>query len=146
MHKYTILVGLIVGFLLTACGAKTASSQPVPTAPPGVTTVDIIYLNHGPVRSVLTDIDALLEGYGEQIKVTRYDFGTPEGATFAQSHGLNGHIPLAIFVNGSIDFTLGERAVKFYSFPQGQGTGVVPDGAWRIGDLQQVLDQAVGKS
>ncbi len=146
MNKYTVLIMLIVGFLLAGCGAKSAPSQPIPTAPPGVTTVDIVYLNHGPVRSVLAGIDDLLEGYGEQIRVTRYDFDTPAGETFAQSHDLNEHIPLAIFVNGSMDFTVGNRAVKFYSFPQGQGTGVVPDGAWRIDDLQQVLDQVVEKS
>lgn len=143
MNKYIVLIMLIVGFLLAGCGANDAPAQPLPAAPPGVTTVEIIYLNHGPVRSVLTDIDKLMEGYGEQVYVSRYDFNTPEGEAFAQSHDLNDHIPLAIFVNGSMDFTVGDRAVKFYSFPQGQGTGVVPDGAWSTDDLQQVLDQAV---
>lgn len=146
MNKYTVLIILIVGFLLAGCGANTAPAQPIPTVPPGVITVEVIYLNHGPVRNVLTDIDKLLEGYGEQVYITRYDFDTPEGEAFAQSQGLSGHIPLAIFVNGSMDFTVDDRSVKFFSFPQGQGTGVVPDGAWRIDDLQQVLDQVVEKS
>jgi hypothetical protein len=145
MNKYTILIVLIVGFLLAGCGAKSAPSQSAPTAPPGVTTVDIIYLNHGPVRSILTDIDKLLAGYGEQVYVARYDFDTPEGEAFAQLHDLSEHIPLAIFINGSMDFTVGDRAVKFYSFPQGQGTFIAADGDWTIDDLQQVLDQAVEK-
>ena len=147
MNKYTVLIMLIVGFLLAGCGANAAApSQPVSMAPPGVTTVDIIYLNHGPVRSALSDIDNLLASYGEQVYVARYDFGSPEGEAFAQAKGLEGHIPLVIFVNGSMDFTVDGRDVKFYSFPQGQGTGVVPDGAWSLDDLQQVLDQVVEKS
>ncbi len=143
MHKVTILAMLIFGALLAGCGVSAAPAQSVPTAPPGVTSVEIIYLNHGPVRGVLTDIDKLLANYGEKVAVTRYDFNSPEGETFAQSHDLKGHIPLAIFVNGSMDFTVGERSGQFYSFPQGQGTGVVPDGAWSLDDLQQVLDGAV---
>ena len=113
---------------------------------PGVTTVEIVYLNHGPVRSVLTEIDNLLGGYGEQVHITRYDFNTTEGEAFAKSQGLSGHIPLAIFVNGLTEFTVNERSVKFFSFPQGQGTGMVPDGAWNIDDLKQVLDRMVVKN
>jgi hypothetical protein len=146
MTKYTVLIMLIVGFLMAGCGPNAAAPQPIPTAASSVTTVEVIYLDHGPVRSVLTDINQLLEGYGEQVRVIRYDFNTPEGEAFAQSHDLSGHSPLVIFVNDSMDFTLGDRAIEFYSFPQGRGTGVVPDGAWTIDDLQQVLDQAVKKS
>ena len=72
--------------------------------------------------------------------------GAPEGEAFAKAKELTGHTPLAIFVNGSMQFTLNGRTVKFYSFPQGQGTGMVPDGGWTIQDLQQVLDEAASKS
>ena len=121
-------------------------AQPIPTTPLGVTTVEIIYLNHGPVRSVLTDVDKLLEGYGEQVHITHYDFNTPEGEAFAQSKDLSGHIPLVIYVNGSMEFSTDDRSVKLFSFPQGQGTGIVPDGTWTMDDLRQVLDEAVEKS
>jgi len=149
MSKFTVLIIMVAGLLLAGCSVNTAPApapaQPAPTTAPDVATVEILFLNHGPVRGVLTDIDSLLEGYGEQIHVAHYDFNTPEGEAFAQSQGLSGHIPLVIFVNGSKDFTVGDRAVEFFSFPQGQGTGVVPDGAWSIADLQQVLDQVVEK-
>jgi hypothetical protein len=59
---------------------------------------------------------------------------------------LTGHTPLAIFVNGSMQFTLDGRTVKFFSFPAGQGTGMVPDGGWSMADLQRVLDEATSKS
>lgn len=145
MNRYAVLVMLIVGFLLVGCGANTniPLSQPASTVPPGVTTVELVYLNHGPVRSVLTGIDKLLADYGEQVYVVRYDIGSPDGEAFAQAKGLTGHTPLAIFINGSMDFTVGDRAGKFYSFPQGQGTFIADDGDWTLDDLKQVLEQAV---
>jgi hypothetical protein len=108
--------------------------------------VEVAYLNHPPLRPVLSEVDKLLANYGDRVSVTRYDFDTPEGEAFAQAKGLTGHTPLAIFVNGSMQFTLNGRAVKFYSFPQGQGTGMVADGDWTIEDLQHVLDEATSKS
>ena len=146
MPKYTLLIILLAGLVLAGCGGGTTPAQPLPTAPPGVTTVDLIYLNHGPVRSVLTDIDPLLAEYGPQLHIARYDFDSPAGEALAETHGLSGHTPLAIFVNGSMEFTVGERAVKFYSFPQGQGTFLAADGDWTLADLRQVLDQAVAQN
>ncbi|HEX9924183.1 MAG TPA: hypothetical protein VGD99_16120 [Anaerolineae bacterium] len=143
MPKYTLLIAFLVGFLLTGCGAEAAPAQALPPAPPDVTTVELVYLNHGPVRSVLADIDKLLAGYGEQVYVARYDVGTPEGEAFVQAKGLTGHTPLAISINGSMEFTMGDRAVKFYSFPQGQGTFIAADGDWTLDDLRQVLDRLV---
>lgn len=143
MPKYTFLIAFLVGFLLAGCGANAAPDQALPTAPPDVPTVELVYLNHGPVRSVLTDMDKLLAGYGEQVYVARYDVGTPKGEAFIQAKGLTGHIPLAIFINGSMEFTVGDRVVEFYSFPQGQGTFIAADGDWTLDDLRQVLDQIV---
>ena len=51
------------------------------------------------------------------------------------------HTPIAIFVNGEIEFDLGGRTVKFHSFPQGAGTGMVAEGVWTMADLRAVLDQ-----
>jgi hypothetical protein len=58
---------------------------------------------------------------------------------------LTGHNPIAIFVNGSDTFDLNGRKGKFESFPQGEGTGMVPDGAWTIDDLRSVIDSKVKK-
>ena len=146
MIKYFLLPVLAV--LLAACGPTTVAA-PAPraaAAKPGTVTVEVAYLNHPPLRPVLAEVDKLLANYGDRVSVTRYDFDTPEGAAFAKAKGLTGHTPLAIFVNGSMQFTLNGRTVKFYSFPQGQGTGMVPDGGWTMQDLQQVLDEATSKS
>lgn len=136
MRKYGFLLIMLPVLLLVGCGGQAAQ--------PEVVMVEIAYLNHPPVRPILAEVDDLLASYGEQVNVARYDFGTPEGEAFAEDRKLTGHTPLAIFVNGSMDFTVEGRTVKFYSFPQGQGTGVVPDGAWTVAALKQVVDQATG--
>ena len=146
MNKYMALMTLIVGLLLAGCGANAAPAQPLPAAPPGAPIVEIAYLNHSPVRGVITEVDNLLAEYGEQLYVIRYDFNTPEGEAFAQARDLTEHTPLAIFVNGSIEFTVGGRAVKFYSFPQGQGTFLASAGDWTMADLRQVLDKVIEAS
>ena len=145
MIKYFLLS--VLATLLAACGT-TIGAAPAPraaAAKPGAATVEVAYLNHSPVRPILAEVDQLLVKYGDRVSVTRYDFDTPEGDAFAKAKGLTEHTPLAIFVNGSMEFTLDGRAVKFYSFPKGQGNFMVPDGGWTIEDLQRVLDEATSK-
>ncbi len=137
---------IMIAALLAACGTS-ATPATNPTPRPGTVTVEIAYLNHPPVRPVLQEVDNLLATYGDRVSVARYDFDTPAGADFAKAKGVTGHTPVAIFVNGSMDFTVDGHAVKFYSFPKGQdfGMGMVADGDWTIQDLQHVLDQATSK-
>jgi len=132
--------------MLAACSSTSSQSgSQVAGVPEGAVLVEIAYLNHGPVRPILSDIDVLLADYGGKVVVERYDFGTPEGQTFAEERGLSDHTPIAIFVNGQTEFDLDGRPVEFYSFPQGQGTGVVPDGAWTLDDLRAILDRATAE-
>ncbi len=134
----SILVWTFIALALAACAGS-------PSTKPGVVSVDILFLNHPPVREVLTQVDSVLSVYGDKVSVTRYDFDTPEGAAFASQKGLSGHVPLAIFVNGSQTFEVNGRKVTFESFPQGAGTGMVPDGAWAVADLESVLQSIVKK-
>jgi hypothetical protein len=141
-----VLAAWLLVVLLAACSPATVSTgESGGTLPPGTVTVDIAYLNHPPVRPVLDEVNKLLDSYGPKVSVQRYDFDTPEGAAFAQTHNLTEHVPIAILVNGSMDAKVNGRDVKFYSFPQGQGagTGMVLDGAWTLDDLRAVLDQLV---
>jgi hypothetical protein len=137
----TAFLVFTLALLLVACSAapQPAAIQAV-DVPEGVVLVELAYLNHGPVRPILAEIDALLLEYDGKVVAQRYDFGTPEGEAFAMERDLTGHTPIAVFVDGKMEFDLNGRTVKFYSFPQGQGTGVVPDGAWTLDDLRAVLD------
>ena len=144
----TITLVVLVFSLLMLAACSSSSSQTAPQAadvPEGAVLVEIAYLGHGPVRPILSEFDALLAEYDGDVAVLRYDFGTPEGEAFAEERGLTDHTPIAIFVNGQMEFDLDGRTVKFYNFPQGQGTGVVPDGVWTLDDLQAVLDLATAE-
>jgi hypothetical protein len=143
-----LLSGLFFNVLLFANGGKESQnvSGDRDVACNVCTTVEIIYLNHGPIRKVVADIENLLEAYGEKIQLIHYTFSSPEGKSFAESKKLDGHIPLAVYIDGAMGFTVDNRSVEFISFPQGGGTGFVEDGAWSIEDLKLVLDRIQGQS
>jgi hypothetical protein len=144
---FLLLAGSALG--LAACAtlpAGAGSAAPAGTPlPPGTVLVDIIALNHPPLRPVLTQVDQLLAGYGDKVHVTHYDFDTPQGEEFAKSKGLSGHTPLVIFIDGKDTFSLDGRTLNFRSFPQGAGTGMVAEGQWTVADLDAVLKQATAK-
>jgi hypothetical protein len=144
--KKMIWVFLMIGIILTLTACGSGTPKPVVPVPSKTAAVDILYLKHPPVLPILDEIDAALKPYGERVKVTRYDFDTPEGAAFAQKMGITGHDPLAIFVNGFQSFNLSGRTVTFNSFPQGGGAGgMVPNGDWSIADLGTVLKIILGQ-
>jgi hypothetical protein len=146
MNKFFLIIAILLSGLffnvsLFANGEQEAEeSFKEVNVMPSVPAVEIIYLNHGPVRKVVTDINNLLEGYEEGIQIIHYTFSSPEGKLFAGSKKLDGHIPLAVFIDGSIEFTVDDRSVEFISFPQGGGTGFVADGEWNLDDLKKVID------
>jgi len=127
---------------LAACGSEV---PPDTVGEAGAVTVEFAFLNHAPMRGVLTEVNELLASYGDKVSVTRYDFESQEGEDFAEAKELTEHTPFAIFIDGEIEFTVDDRVVKFYSFPQGGGTGLVEDGDWAVDDLKQVLDEATSK-
>ena len=131
--KKLLWVLLVSGFLmlLVACNVKTDESV----------QVGIISLDHAPIRPAVQEALDVMAEYGDKITVQSYDFDTPEGVAFAEEQGLTEHTPMAIFVNGKMSFEVNGRSVKFYSFPQGTGTGMVAEGEWTMDDLRAVLDQ-----
>lgn len=140
------MMGLVSG--LFAKPQQGTIPHPPHSAPAkeGAATVEMAFHNHPPMRRVLADVDALLASYGDRVSVTRYDFDTPEGEAFANTKELTEHTPLALFVNGSMQFVINGRTIKFYSFPQGQGRGMMAAGNWTIQDLQHVLDEATSRA
>lgn len=142
MHKTKLFILFaLLSLSLAACGG---SGPALPsTHPDAAVQVEVIALNHAPIRPVVADVETLAAEYGEKVGYTRYDFDTEEGKAFAEKYGITEHTPIAIYVNGQIEFEIDGRAVKFYSFPQGEGTGVVPDGVWTMDDLRSVLDQEI---
>ena len=122
---------LFLTLVLAACGGGQAD---------GPVQVEIISLDHAPIRPTVQEALDVAAEYDE-VTVQSYNFDTPEGAAFAEAHGLTEHTPIAIFLNGETEFEVNGRTVKFHSFPQGEGTGMVAEGVWTMADLRAVLDQ-----
>ena len=148
MKSQMRILAIFMAFAVAACSGRSASSSgpSAAGAPVGTPKVEIAFLNHPPVLMALTDVNALLASYGDKVAVTRYDLETDEGAQFAKSKRLTGHVPIAIFINGSMDIKLKDRSVKFFSFPQGKGTFMVASGSWTAEDLRQAIDQALSRT
>ena len=147
MKRHVRLLVALLGLVVAACsGRSEGSSAPSPGGgAAGAPKVEIAFLNHPPVLAALTDVDKLLVSYGDKVTVIGYDLETDQGAAFAKSKHLAGHVPIAIFVNGSMEAKLKDRTVRFFSFPQGKGTFMVTSGSWTAEDLRQTLDQALSK-
>ncbi len=124
------IIGLVV--LLAACGGGQSD---------GPVKVEIISLDHAPIRPAVQEALAVTAEYGDKVTAQTYHFDTPEGTAFAEEHDLVEHTPMAIFVNGEMAFEVDGRTVNFYSFPQGAGTGMVAEGGWTMDDLRAVLDR-----
>jgi len=137
-----------LGLAVAACSGRSENPSGLSAAgaATGTPKVEIAFLNHAPVLMALADVDTLLASYGDKVTVTRYDLETDEGAQFVKSRRLTGHVPIAIFINGSMDIKLKDRSVKFLSFPQGKGTFMAASGSWTVEDLRQAIDQALSRA
>ena len=141
MRKRLFLL-LLLPLALAACngGAPSGNSGGAVQGDEYI-RIELIALNHPPIRPAVEEVETLVAAYGDKVALQTYDFDTPDGAAFAEEHALTEHTPLAIFINGQMEFELEGRTIKFYGFPQGQGTGMVADGTWTLDDLRAVLDQ-----
>ena len=142
MRNLVVFISLM--FFLAACGPapENEPAQANGAAPVnGAVLVEIISLDHAPIRPAVQEALAVAAEFGDKVAVQTYNFGTPEGDAFAAERDLTEHTPLAIFVNRAMEFEVDGRAVNFYSFPQGEGTGIVAEGVWTIADFRAVLAQ-----
>jgi hypothetical protein len=134
MKKFA-LYGLLA-LCLFFIPAVALSAQPV--------SVEILYMNHGPLQSTLKQIRALGDGYGKALTVAWYDFESPEGEKFMAKKGIHEHMPLTIWIAGKTTVKVGGKEIQFVGFPTGSGPPSF-QGKWTLEDLRGALDQAAGK-
>jgi hypothetical protein len=107
-------------------------------------SVEILYLNHGPLQPALQEIDNICAQYKDKISVSRYDFDSPEGEQFKNKKGINQHVPLMIWIAGKNSVVISGKEIKFAGFPTGSGPAFF-QGKWIMKDFHQALDQATRK-
>jgi len=113
----------------------------LPTPP---VSVEILYMNHGPLLSTIKGIKELCNGYGKAITVSWYDFDSAEGEKFMAKKGVKQHLPLVIWIAGKPTVKVKGKEIEFVGFPTGSGPPSF-QGNWTLEDLRGALDQATGK-
>jgi hypothetical protein len=131
----------LVLYCMTAFCLFIIPTEALPAMP---VSVEILYLNHGPLQSTLKSMRELFGEYGKALTVAWYDSDSPEGEKFKAAKGIHEHTPLVIWIAGKTTVNVKGKEIKFVGFPTGAGPAFF-QGKWTKDDLQAALDQAVGK-
>ena len=124
----------ILGCCLLALGC------PLPAGAVETVRVDVLYMNHGPLRPTIRNLHELFDHYPGKVNARWYDEDQNEGKAFMKETKVLGHVPLLMLVNGKKEFALDGRTILFEGFPSGSGPFKEVEGNWSIVDLQQLLD------
>jgi hypothetical protein len=131
-------------FVLSGLTALCLFFLPAAALPAPPVSVEILYMNHGPLQSTLKGIRELCGGYGKAVAVAWYDFESPEGEKFMARKGVRQHVPLAIWIDGQPAVKASGKEIQFIGFPTGSGPPSF-QGKWTLEDLRAALDEAAGK-
>jgi hypothetical protein len=102
--------------------------------------MEVLFMNHGPLRSTINNIRTIAAKYEGKVTVAWYDFDSKEGVAFMDSKGITEHIPLMIWINGSPTQKIDGADVTFSGFPSGAGPAMFR-GSWDMDMLDKALNQ-----
>lgn len=145
-----LATAVLGGLLLTGCTADkatdagTTAAPPVSSLAPGVHSVEVIYLDHPPIKPVVAEVDAVLAKYAGKVSVSKLPADGAAGERRAKDLGLSGHVAVVIAIDGSTQADVSGRTVRFEGFPAGKSPIESAQGSWSIGDLDAVLAQRTG--
>jgi hypothetical protein len=105
-----------------------------------VVKIEILYMNHGPLRPTIRNLQEMFGHYQGQVNVVWYDEDQKEGKAFEKDKGIQGHVPLLMLINGKKEFVVEGKTIIFEGFPSGSGPFKEVEGNWSITDLQRLLD------
>lgn len=106
--------------------------------------VDVLYMDHGPLKPTLGKLGELFSRYGGTIAVAWHDFESADGERFMAGKGMNSHVPLVIWIDGKDTVQVAGRPITFSGFPTGSGPAFF-QGKWTLDSLAKALDQATGR-
>ena len=125
-----------IGAAVLSLGAGTAwAARP---------TVEIIAMVHPPVQDALKPLRAWLANQRGKLRVVEIDAESTQGEKRLVSVGLNGHVPIAILIDGKYRFRRKDgSAVAFFNFPDIKGSPPGVRGDWLAADVQSVLTERI---
>ena len=137
-----ILLGLILALAAISLFPSFPSfTNAYASSPAKQPRIEVLYMNHGPLMDTLDKMKDVFSAYGDKISVSWHEFFSKEGEDFKAKKGINGHVPLVIWIDGDEVVKVGQREIKFVGFPTGAGPAFF-QGKWTIDDLRTALDQA----
>ena len=105
-------------------------------------TVEIVAMAHPPVKMALAPLRQWLAAQGNKVKVIEVDVESPLGEKRLAAIGLDGHIPIAILIDGQYRQKRKDDVVmEFVNFPAIDGAPPGVRGKWTTADVQAVLSE-----
>jgi len=130
-------------FLVTAMLSLALSITPTIWAASPV-EVEIVALDHWPIRRALELTLEMLKKFGDKVTLQQIDADTKAGKARLKASGMKGHIPVVIFVDGEFKHSLEGQEVIFENFPVASDSPMRLDGKWSAGDVKAVIEEILG--
>jgi len=105
------------------------------------TIVEVFYLPHAPAEEVVNRIRAMVAKRND-VELLKYSFDDPATAALAKSYKIEGHMPVAVFIDGRDTYEVNGKKIVFINFPTDSSfapTGFT--GNWSYADIQKVLNK-----
>ncbi len=126
MLKRNSLIFLFLAFSLLLFNAYIAFA-----APDQVIKVEAVgFFSHPPMWENRDTIQNVCKQFGDQVELVLHDEMSEDGQNYLRQKGLSGHLPMLLYINGSLAHKIDNRVVVFRDFV-GQG--------WTGQDLEQVI-------
>jgi len=139
-----VLIGGIF-FLLSLKNNNTAVNNLAKTSKPQEienNLVEVFYLPHPPIDPIRQKIKSILQKF-PKYELKEYDFDDKNNKQKIENYNLTGHIPVAIFINGTDVFLINGQKITFKNFPKGDAFVPSLEGSWDYNDLEKVLADPV---
>lgn len=109
-------------------------------------TVEIIAMAHPPVQSALKPLRDWLNSQGSKFRVVELDAESQQGEKRLAAVGLNGHVPIAILIDGKMQHRRKDgNSVTFVNFPAVKESPSGIRGDWLTDDVQAALLERLDK-
>jgi hypothetical protein len=130
---------LIIALFFSVCFSTPALCAAAEVQP---VQVEVLYMNHGPMRPTIRGIQDVLARQGANVTQGWYDFESAEGAEFKEEKGVTQHVPCMIWINGMYSFDVDGKEVQFVGFPTGSGPAFF-QGNWTMEELEKAITAAL---